>query len=146
MLVKNIGHFGQRLFSITVILVAFHILHPYILHISNMILLRNHLKWNSLQHNAHWRTQYYQCGICSIDYDFITQIEHSEKETRSILEFLNLTGKASQRTIPTKSQKWPKIVWNRLKWNFMGFLLSLLSHMTKKFSKKHRKKSFRGFV
>jgi len=43
------------------------------------------------KHNAHWRTQYNQCGICSIDYDIITQIEHSEKETRSILKFFNLT-------------------------------------------------------
>ena len=44
--------------------------------------------------NSHWKPQYYQCGICTIDYDIITQLEHVEKETRWILDFLNLTGKA----------------------------------------------------
>ena len=46
------------------------------------------------KHNSHWKTQYYQCGICTIDYDFITQLEHAKEETRWILDFLDLTGTA----------------------------------------------------
>ena len=46
------------------------------------------------KHNPHWKTQYYQCGICTIDYDFITRLENAEEETRWILEFLDLTGTA----------------------------------------------------
>ena len=48
------------------------------------------------KHNHHWYTQYHQCGICTIDYDIITQLEHAKEETHWILEFLNLTGKAFQ--------------------------------------------------
>ena len=49
------------------------------------------------KHNPHWKTQYYQCGICTIDYDFITRLENAEEETRWILEFLDLTGKSLNR-------------------------------------------------
>ena len=44
--------------------------------------------------NSQWKTHYHQCGFCTIDYDFITQIEHAEEENRWFLDYFNLTGKA----------------------------------------------------
>ena len=40
----------------------------------------------------HWKLQSYHCGLCSVDYDIITHLEHAESETKWILELLNLTG------------------------------------------------------
>ena len=41
----------------------------------------------------HWRLQSYQCGLCTVDYNIITQLDHAATETKWILEYLNLTGK-----------------------------------------------------
>ena len=41
----------------------------------------------------HWRLQSYQCGLCTVDYNLITQLDHAATETKWILEYLNLTGK-----------------------------------------------------
>ena len=40
----------------------------------------------------HWRLQSYQCGLCTVDYNIITQLDHASTETKWILEYLNLTG------------------------------------------------------
>ena len=40
----------------------------------------------------HWRLQSYQCGLCTVDYNIITQLDHATTETKWILEYLNLTG------------------------------------------------------
>ena len=40
----------------------------------------------------HWRLQSYQCGLCTVDYNIITHLEHASSETTWILEHLNLTG------------------------------------------------------
>ena len=40
----------------------------------------------------HWKLQFNQCGLCSVDYSLITHLEHAASETRWILELLNLTG------------------------------------------------------
>ena len=40
----------------------------------------------------HWKLQFNQCGLCTVDYNLITHLEHAASETRWILEHLNLTG------------------------------------------------------
>ena len=40
----------------------------------------------------HWKLQFNQCGLCTVDYNVITHLEHAASETRWILEHLNLTG------------------------------------------------------
>ena len=46
-----------------------------------------------IQQEHHWRLQSYHCGLCTVDYDIITQLDHAATETKRILELLNLTGK-----------------------------------------------------
>ena len=40
----------------------------------------------------HWKLQSYQCGLCTVDYNIVTQLDHATAETNFILEYLNLTG------------------------------------------------------
>ena len=47
--------------------------------------------------NPHWQTQFYQCGMCIVNYTLITHLEKSEEETKWILDSLNLTGKDNSR-------------------------------------------------
>ena len=47
---------------------------------------------DELNQEHHWRTQFYHCGICSVDYNLITQLEHAKKETNWILEMKKWKG------------------------------------------------------
>ena len=40
----------------------------------------------------HWQTQFYECGMCVLNYTIITHLEEAEEETKWILSNLNLTG------------------------------------------------------
>ena len=47
---------------------------------------------DELNQEHHWRTQFYHCGICSVDYNLITQLEHAKEETNRILEMKKWKG------------------------------------------------------
>ena len=47
---------------------------------------------DELNQEHHWRTQFYHCGICSVDYNLITQLEHAKEETNWILEMKKWKG------------------------------------------------------
>ena len=49
----------------------------------------------------HWKSQNYQCGVCTVDYDIVTHLEEAERETRWILrdkKLSNLTHLGHQYT------------------------------------------------
>jgi len=43
-------------------------------------------------HNHHWKSQFYHCRPCNIDYDITTQQENARLETEWILDYLHLEG------------------------------------------------------
>lgn len=43
--------------------------------------------------DPHWQTQFFVCGMCVLNYTIITHLEEAEKETKWILDNLNLSGK-----------------------------------------------------
>ena len=42
-------------------------------------------------HDHHWRSQFNQCRICNVEYDYITHIEHSEDEAGYIFDKENIS-------------------------------------------------------
>ena len=45
--------------------------------------------------DPHWQTQFFVCGMCVLNYTIITHLEEAEKETKWILDSLNLSGKGN---------------------------------------------------
>ena len=45
--------------------------------------------------DPHWQTQFFVCGMCVLNYTIITHLEEAEKETKWILDSLNLSGEGS---------------------------------------------------
>ena len=77
---------------------------------------------DELNQEHHWRTQFYHCGICSVDYNLITQLEHAKEETNRILEMkkwkgtvLNCVSIANLKIIKAnifKTQKRNNALWS----------------------------------
>ena len=57
---------------------------------------------DELNQEHHWRTQFYHCGICSVDYNLITQLEHAKEETNWILEIKKWKGTVFNCSLTSK--------------------------------------------